>query len=405
VPLEPLESTLRAERARLSVPGFALALRRGGETEVIADGVADLADSEPVTRETAFRIASITKPFVGALSLAFAADGLIDLDATLSGWATARQLLSHQGGLASEWPVSLDRYGDGDDALLKLAEDKPSRLPVEPGELWSYSNAGYWLVGAAIARAAKTTFERAMRGRLVGPLGLSRTRFEATPPAARGHEQVAPDTDEHRPVDDAYPRVRRPSGGLWSTVDDLLVFAALLEEQTELQQPLVATPEGQYGLGVHLREVRGRRIVEHAGSAAGFQSLLLIVPAEGLVLAALTNSSRGRLVIQRALELLELAPLFEPRRRPDEELEPFAGRYRDDWLDGSVQVERGGLRIEVTYKDPFTRERVEFPPVWAEPVGPREFRVVGGDAEGDVVDFPRPHLGRFGGLVVPRVGE
>jgi CubicO group peptidase (beta-lactamase class C family) len=348
------------------VPGIVLGVEIDGARDVVADGVADLATAEPVRRETSFRVASITKPFVAALADALADDGLLALDEPLAAGATPRQLLSHQGGLASEWPSSLEAYGDDDAALARLATDEPARLPVGPGELFSYSNAGYWLVGAAIARATGRTFEAAMRDRVLRPLDLGRTDFAPSDPAARGHEQVAPEAGEHRGAEGAYPRVRHPSGGLWATVDDLLDVAALLADRTALHEPLVGTPDGGYGLGVALRTANGRRIVEHAGSAAGFQSLLLLVPDERLAFAALTNSSRGRRVIRSVLELLGLYASPEPYRLPGEDLAELVGRYGDDWMDVRVRAEGGGLVLETVWTDVFTDERLSVAPVRAE---------------------------------------
>src|SRR5712691_5332360 len=90
-------------RQRWSVPGLAVGLFHDGETVVGADGVCELGGDEQVSPETAFRIASITKPFTATLALTLAQDGLLALDEPPPGApveATIRQLLSHQGGLA-----------------------------------------------------------------------------------------------------------------------------------------------------------------------------------------------------------------------------------------------------------------------------------------------------------------
>src|SRR5437868_6603835 len=92
-------------------------------------------------------------------------------------------------------------------------------------ELGAYCNTGFWFAAAAIARALDTSFEEAMRTRVLDPLGLRLTGFEAERPA-RGHDQVEPGAAEHATTAKTYPRVRRPSGGLWSSVADLLRFAA-----------------------------------------------------------------------------------------------------------------------------------------------------------------------------------
>src|SRR2546426_2485625 len=115
-------------RERWSVPGLAVGLFHDGETVVVADGLCELGGDERVTPETAFRIASITKPFTATLALALAEDGLLALDEPPPGSraeATIRQLLSHQGGLASEWPSALEELGDGEDGLQRVAEGEP----------------------------------------------------------------------------------------------------------------------------------------------------------------------------------------------------------------------------------------------------------------------------------------
>jgi CubicO group peptidase (beta-lactamase class C family) len=396
-----MESGLRdwipAERERWHVPALVVGLLRDGDVEVAADGGA--------APETPFRIASITKPFTAALAVSLAAEGLLSLDEPPPGTrveATIRQLLSHQGGLACEWPRPLRSYGSDDDALLRLTEEEPEYLPVGPGELFSYSNVGYWLVGAAAARSLGATFETALASRVLAPIGTRVTAFERPAEAARGHDQVEPGADEHRPVEDCYPRVRRPSGGLWSTVPELLRFAeAHLEDATleEMQRPHIAMPGGAYGLGWGLREVDGRRIVEHGGSAAGYQSLLLLVPEERLAFAALSNSSRGRAAIRAILERLGLAPpAAADFTLADGALDALAGRYRGHEIELVVERADGRLRVQVTEEDPFRDDPLEYPPVLVGPVGEREFEVLDGEWRGERLDFPRDGFARFGTL-------
>jgi CubicO group peptidase (beta-lactamase class C family) len=328
-------------------------------------------------------------------------EGLLALDEPPPGTrvrATVRQLLSHQGALAHEWPTPLDELGEDDDALLRLAEGEPELLPIEPGQLFSYANAGFWLVGAASARRAGASFEEAMRGRVLEPLGLDATAFTATG-AARGHNQLEPGSDEHRTVDDRYPRVRHPSGGLWSSVGDLLRFAAhhlggpgplTRKSIAEMQRPHVARPGGASGLGWTLSETRGRTTVEHAGSAAGYQSLLLLVPDERLAFVGLTNSSRGAAAIRDVLAHLDLAPVTPPDvPLPLDSLAAFAGRYAGQGVELEFVPEDGHLRIELAEFDPFSGETERYPSVRARAVGEREFEIVDGEWRGQRFDFPR----------------
>src|SRR5919197_1384104 len=150
----------RQERyLHLGGSGIAVAIVADGAVVSAADGVRDRDGDATVSADTVFRIASITKPFTATLAMTLVQDGLLALDEPPPGTqttATVRQLLSHVGGLAIEWPVDLDDAND-DEALLRLASREPEFLPVGTGELFSYCNTGYWLVGAAAARAAGTT--------------------------------------------------------------------------------------------------------------------------------------------------------------------------------------------------------------------------------------------------------
>jgi CubicO group peptidase (beta-lactamase class C family) len=408
-------SSVAAEACeRWHVPGLAVGVLHDGEVISAADGLLELGKREAVTPATVFRVASITKPFVATLALTLVQNGLLSLEAPPPGSAieaTVGQLLSHQGGLASEWPERLDGAGDDDEALIRLAEAGPERLPVGPGELFSYSNAGFWIVGGAIAKAAGMSFEEAMRAGVLEPLGLGATGFGVeADERATGHKQVEPGADEHRPVEDVYPRVRRPSGGLWSSVDDLLRFAAhhlggpgplTAESIAEMQRPRVAGPGFRCGLGWFVTENRGRPAVEHAGSAAGYQSLLVLVPNEQRAFVGLANSSRGGAAIRDVLEPLGLAP----REAPDVELRrdalaAFAGRYHGQGVELEFVPENGGLRVELTELDPFSGETQVYPSVRARPIGAREFEIADGEWRGERFDFPRERIVCMGSLAV-----
>jgi len=401
VSAQQLEQWVAEARQRWNVPGIAVGVLGAGEPVAVGDGVASLDGEEPIAPETVFRIASISKPFTATLAMTLVQDGLLVLDEPPPGApvdATLRQLLSHQGGLACEWHEPIDRFGEDEDALLELLDGEPERLPVGPGELYSYSNVGYWLVGAAIARVCGTSFEEAVRASVLEPLALHATSYEPKG-AAHGHNQVEPGADEHRALEDMYPRVRRPSGGLWSSVADLLRFAEhhlggpgpLSEDsRAEMQTSQIEMGSESYGLGWDLYESRGRRIVEHPGSVAGFQSLLRLVPAESVAFAGLTNSSRGLAALRDVLEKLRL-----DREEAHDvtlsagELASFAGHYQGQGMEVSFSPDDGGLRVELTLLDAFTGEADEYPSVHARPIGPREFEIVDGEWRGDRFDFPR----------------
>jgi hypothetical protein len=161
-----------------------------------------------------------------------------------------------------------------------------------------------------------------------------------------------------------------------------------------MRKPHVPVHGFDYGLGWFLNRRRGRLTVEHPGSAAGFQTLLMLIPGEGLAVAALTSSSRGAAAIREVLADLELAEA-EPTFVQLGDLSAFAGLYRGQTLEVGIEVEDEGVRVEVAEIDPFVPDRQVYPPMHARPVGEREFEIVDGEWVGERFDFPRPDLVRM----------
>jgi len=362
-----LEKAVREARERTGVPGVAAGLLRNGETVFAADGVLELGRNDAVRPETPFRIASITKSFTATLCAAS-----IGLD------ERTRALLSHTAGLRCE---------------------SVEPLPQEAIGLWSYSNAGYREVGAACG----APFDGAMATHVLEPLALNATGFAEPESPARGHVQQG--ESGHRAVSvDAYPETRWPSGGLWSTAGDLLRFAAhhLDGAPVELHEPRAAALGARYALGWWVREhADGRTTLDHEGSVAGYQSLLLLVPAEELALVVLTNSWRGSGLARRVVESLGLLPHPSGTAAA---LDDIAGTYELDGAEASVEPTGDGIVVAEAETDPVTgtRQSTRYP---ARPIGDGVYGFAHGTLMSHRLDFPRPGLARIGWVVLPRVGR
>jgi CubicO group peptidase (beta-lactamase class C family) len=362
-----LEETLREARAASGVPGAAVGLSVGGEHSLAADGVLALGSSEAVRVETPFRIASVTKAFVATLCLEA---GVVDDEVAA--------LLSHTAGLRCE---------------------SAEPLPASCLGLWSYSNAGYWAAGRRAVDAVGAPFESALQTLVLEPLELSATGFEEPAGCARGHVQEG-ETGHRAVVSDAYPAARRPSGGLWSTVGDLLRFGERhLDGYEEVHRPRAEALGGRYALGWWVRDLGGRTVLDHEGSVGGYQSLLLLVPEEQLVLAALTNSWRGSGLIRRVVCGLGIGQVVvSPHDVPDSVL----GRYALDDVEAVVARDGDSLRVTTAETDPVTGARIEvtFP---ARSLYDTVFGVAGGVLQSHRLDFPREGVARIGWTALPRV--
>jgi CubicO group peptidase (beta-lactamase class C family) len=321
-----LRKSVSAAQERTGVPDVAAALHIDARTELA--GSAD----------TPFRIASLTKSFTATL---LAEAGLLD--------ERRRALLSHTADLRPE---------------------SAELLPEPCRGLWSYSNAGYWEAAAAF-----DDYSGALRELVLDPLGLSSTGFETPAGAAVGHEPGGPISDL------AYPEWRRPGGGLWSTVGDLVNYGlAHCSRWPELHEPVVDALGASYACGWWNRD----GVLDHEGSVGGYQSLLLVVPERELVLAVLTSSWRGSALIRHVVDDLGVVP-----QARDNLSQAIDGHYALDPFE--VTVSNG--RIVEHETDPVTGTRIERTGTFSADATLMSWRS----------DFPRDGVGRIWWTALPKV--
>jgi CubicO group peptidase (beta-lactamase class C family) len=170
-------------------PGLVYGVVEGGKlVHVRGMGVQDLEQRRPVTADSLFRIASMTKVFTALTLLKLRDDGVVRLDALaedyvpeLKGWKyptadspriRVRDLLTHTGGFVTD-----DPWGDRQTPLPENDFTTLLKTGVPftraPGIAYEYSNFGYALLGRIIRNAGKRTYAEAVQETLLGPLGMS----------------------------------------------------------------------------------------------------------------------------------------------------------------------------------------------------------------------------------------
>jgi CubicO group peptidase (beta-lactamase class C family) len=270
----------------------------------------------PVTGSSPYRIASLTKAFTSAATVLALAERAIPLStpaiellpSLAPDWRadpaiTVEQLLAQIAGLRESVDgAAVAALGDGPYAIQEGA-----RLVVRagneraPGERWSYYNGNYFLVGAILAGVSGASYEDALAGALLHPWNVSRTGFQTPAAVVEGW-----DGQTLLPVE-AYPRGRRPSGGLWSCVDDLLGFAerlldhAFLLEQTRRPRTRADDPMS-YGLGWAIG-ASGQLYLN--GRLSGYRTAALLIPDHGYASVALANRTDALPEIARLLSDLQ----------------------------------------------------------------------------------------------------
>ncbi|HEU5355940.1 MAG TPA: serine hydrolase domain-containing protein [Actinocrinis sp.] len=267
----------RVERGPL--PGAVALVAREGAVEIEAVGHRDVERSAPMTRDTIFRVASVSKPITAAGTMLLVDDGLIALDDPIDRWLpelaeprvvrtpssplddtvpanrpiTVFDLLTFRSG----WGFTADFTSPVNEAIFRemvhdgmIPQDYPpaeqylaalARIPLlhQPGEGWQY-NLGSELQSVLIARATGTPLPQFLAERLFEPLGMADTGF-AVPETKRDRFATLYRTDPQtgtisladRPdgMWNTVPVFPSGAGGMVSTVDDWLAFGRMLLNQ------------------------------------------------------------------------------------------------------------------------------------------------------------------------------
>jgi CubicO group peptidase (beta-lactamase class C family) len=343
-----LRSRLPELTARYGVPGVAVAVSSGDDIVDVAVGVLNTGTGVEADADSIFQIGSITKVLTASLVLQLRDEGRIELDSPIRRWLpefrvaderaaaaiTVRQLLCHVSGF--EGDVFTDT-GKGDDCVEKYLtrlRDVPQLFP--PGEMWSYNNAGYCVLGRLVEVVRGKPYDRCLREHLLAPLGMRRA---ATDPyeavlhrVAVGHVTT---TAGPAPTETwALARSNGPAGSMLAMrARDLLAFArmhlaegraadetAILSAASvrAMQEPQIQLPDiaqgVAWGLGWELFSLAPRLVFGHDGSTIGQSASLRVVPDRDVALVVLANGGEAK-QLQRAVAekvLGELADVSPP---------------------------------------------------------------------------------------------
>ena len=187
-----------------------------------------------------------------------------------------------------------------------------TRLRRAPGSSYRYSNFGFAVLGHALASAAGDTYEQLVVDRVCRPLRLGETMFEMNADVASRRETGH--AGGGQPVPDWDLAAFAPAGGLRSTVADMVRFlranldpgpTGLAVAQEDAQRPrLPIVPNGEIGLGWHLREEDATAVAWHNGGTGGFGGFVAMAPERGTGVAVLYNSPPSPAVDAAAFGLL-----------------------------------------------------------------------------------------------------
>jgi D-alanyl-D-alanine carboxypeptidase len=316
------DSLARAQIAAGFMPGMTVAVARGGKTVFVRGyGRADVEMDVAAGPETVYGIASLTKQFTAAMIMRLADAGRISLDDPVTRHlpdfpargrhVTVRHLLSHTSGIRgpavrNEADMQRFRVDLSYEEMMGLVPEQP--FAFEPGERQEYSNMGYYLLGEIIGRVTGTPYEVYAERELLRPLGLDRTLYcdarRVIPNRAEGHD-YEDGTLVHGRIVSMRAHAAGGAGAFCSTVGDLVRWTHLLHGG-EVVSPaslrrmtaptvLAGGDTVRYGFGLYLDTLGAHRKLYHGGANLnGFGAYLAHYPEDGLTIAILSNSGRGR---------------------------------------------------------------------------------------------------------------
>ncbi|WP_372784108.1 serine hydrolase domain-containing protein [Phenylobacterium sp.] len=330
--------TLAVRMAELKVPGVSVAFIENGKVKWTRTyGVAAAGGTQPVTPETLFQAASMSKAFAAAAALRLVEQGRLDLDEDINDrlktWkvppspytaeqkVTLRRLLSHTAGLTvSGFPGY--QAGTPVPAILQILDGTPpSNTPAirsfeTPGGAYAYSGGGYVVAQLAIIEAGGKPYPELLEELVLRPAGMRQSTFVQPLPeglvrrSASGHDAKGAVIPGGR---NTYPEYAAAS--LWTTPSDYGRFLIGLQDSHDSRPHALLRPssakammtpvDANYGLGLALGRQGGHPYIQHGGGNAGFQCdafAFLDGSRQGLVV--MTNSDVGGILaseIRRAV--------------------------------------------------------------------------------------------------------
>lgn len=379
-----LEKFLADRMAAKQIPGYSVAVVKGSEVVYSKGfGYANREKEIPVTTDTVFRVASVSKPVVATGLLQWMEKGRFTLDdpvnqvledikieTSFKEQPTIRNLLSHSSGL----PVHIDPVCFSEEELAPLKEliRDSARTYLPPNREIMYSNTAFNIAGYLVGEFAGEPYPRYMKSRVFEPLEMNLSGFEQTKelkermvqPYIRRTADGPTEVDRHW-LGATIPE--KPCGSLCSTATDLghfliaqmnggvykgnrILDPETVREMHRLQAPAGASRNG-YAISWKRTWHHGRLMLSHTGGKLSSHVAFYPEHKLGIVLLSNVNDMYGwRPPAWEALHLLADGPtVFDPTKLPPVsqlEAERLTGTYSKGF--SSIDVHPRGCLMSMT---------------------------------------------------------
>lgn len=345
-----LDSRLQQLVADNAMVGLAIGIVENGEIRFLKGyGETVAGTGDPVTPDTVFRWASVSKGVAGVMVAKLAAEGKLALSDPISKYSQSLRL---PGGTEQQAQVSdvlahtLGIFGHANDSKLEdgmdprfLRGDLAMLNQICPiGQCHSYQNVAYDAASEVVERVTGKPYGEAVREQLFLPLGMtSATLTREGLMSARSWAQPHRGGKNSKPVEVTQPYYSVPAaGGVNSSIKDMAVWMQaqmgldpyILSQKVldTAHAPRIDTPgerrrmrnfserlkSASYGLGWRSYDYAGNRIVGHRGGVTGYRSVILFDPVKKSGVVALWNSSTNK-PAGLEFEVMDMIYRLEPR--------------------------------------------------------------------------------------------
>jgi len=305
-------------------------------------GLANMEWNIPNAPDTKFRLGSVTKQFTATLVLQLVEQGKIKLDGKLIDYlpdyrpdtgtrVTIHNLLSHTSGIPNytALPDFFENVSRNpfkvDDFVRKYASGD---LQFEPGTKFTYSNSGYFLLGAIIEKVTGKSYEQVLRENIFEPVGMKNSGFDhwnaIIGKRATGYSKTPRGYETAPYLDMSIPYA---AGSLYSTVEDLFLWDQALYGEKILSaksKELMFKPNlNNYGYGFVMTQAMlgpaklAVPVIQHNGGINGFNTVIVRMTGDKRLIVLLDNAEDGQFLdkmVTGIMSVLYDQPYEMPRR-------------------------------------------------------------------------------------------
>lgn len=313
---------------------------------IVYKGAVGMANQEwqlPNTTQTRFRLGSVTKQFTAMLILQLVQEGRLSLNGKITDYLTnyrketgsqvsIHHLLTHSSGIPnytdneSFFPNAVKPYSVADFVRIYCSGD----LEFTPGAEFSYSNSGYFILGAILEKMTGKTYEQLLKERILEPLGMKQTGYDMheyiIPGRASGYETKLSGYQHASYLNMGLPYA---AGSMYSSVEDLMIWNQALYGNKLLADSLKRKMfDGYLELDKNIKAGYGWfnekiqtpdtnkviHMIWHNGGINGFMTELARFPEERIFITVLDNASNNTSLLFRDIIATVYGLPLEPKK-------------------------------------------------------------------------------------------